>query len=448
MFQQLTEKLKSNLQPFKGHKILSESSIDAALKEVRISLLDADVPISVIKPFLEGVKEETVGQQVQKNADVGEYILGILHKKLVELLGSDQARLNLKKSPTVILLAGLQGAGKTTTAAKLGYWLKNKERKSVLLVSVDVYRPAAIEQLNTLCQQNDLSFFSAKESDDPLTIAKNALRQTKNQMMDVLIVDTAGRLHIDDSMMEEIKTLSSVLAPKETLFVVDAMMGQDSVSSAKAFDDALALTGIVLSKVDGDARGGAALATNSVTKKPIKFMGVGEAVSAFEIFYPDRIASRILGMGDMKTLVEEAAQNVDQRKAKKLVSKFTKGEAFDLNDLLNQLQAVSKMGGIAKMVDKLPALPSTVSPDQLDDKRFIMIKAVISSMTMKERKEPSCINGSRKQRIAKGSGTSIQDVNHVLKQHRQMSKMFNKFSKKKGMMKKFMGSGMGKSFMR
>jgi signal recognition particle subunit SRP54 len=432
MFDNLTERLTQSLKKIRGQGRLTESNIQDTLREVRMALLEADVALPVVKDFIEHVKDRALGQDVQGSLTPGQAFIKIVNEELIAVMGQANEKLNLAtQPPAVILMAGLQGAGKTTTVAKLARWLKENERRSVVVVSSDVYRPAAIEQLQTLAAEVGADFFPSDPSQNPVDIAKAALEHARKKYKDVLIIDTAGRLHIDEEMMEEIKQLHAAMKPIETLFVVDSMTGQDAANTAKAFGDALPLTGVILTKTDGDARGGAALSVRHITGKPIKFLGVGEKTAALERFHPDRIASRILGMGDMLSLIEEAERNIDKAKAEKLVKKIQKGKSFDLNDYHDQLQQIKNMGGMASMLDKLPGIanvPQQVK-EKINDKEWLQQIVIINSMTRQERSSPDIINNSRKQRIAKGSGTDIQDVNKLLKQYDQMQKMMKKFKK-------------------
>ncbi|MDH3712293.1 MAG: signal recognition particle protein [Gammaproteobacteria bacterium] len=433
MFESLTQRLGGALSRLRGQGRLSEDNIRDALREVRLALLEADVALPVVKEFIDLVRERALGQEVLKSLSPGQALVKIVHDALVEVMGQENQRLNLAaQPPAVVLMAGLQGAGKTTTAAKLARLLQDREKKKVMLASCDVYRPAAIEQLRTLAGQVGAHFHNSS-SDDPVGIASEAVAQARKLHSDVLIVDTAGRLHVDAQMMDEIAAIDRAVNPVETLFVVDSMTGQDAANTAKAFGDALSLSGVILTKADGDARGGAALSVRRITGKPIKFLGVGEKIDALEPFHPDRLASRILGMGDVLSLVEEAEQKVDQAKAKKLAKKLKKGKGFDLTDLRDQFEQMQNMGGMASLLDKLPggaALPAAAKV-QLDDRQTARMIAIINAMTPQERRYPAVINGSRKRRIAAGSGVQVQDVNRLLKQHHQMGKMMKKMSKGK-----------------
>jgi len=429
MFDNLTDRLSGTLKNLRGQGRLTEENIKDALREVRMALLEADVALPVVTDFIEQVKQGSLGQEVQSSLTPGQAMIKLVQKELIKVMGEANESLSFRtQPPAVILMAGLQGAGKTTTVAKLGRWLKETQKKKVGVVSADVYRPAAIKQLQTLAEDLSLTFFDSDVSQQPIDIATAALDAAKKKFLDVLIIDTAGRLHVDDDMMAEIKTLHAAIKPIETLFVVDSMTGQDAAITAKAFNDALPLTGIILTKADGDARGGAALSIRHITGKPIKFIGVGEKADALEPFYPDRIASRILGMGDMLGLIEEIEQKVDKQKAEKLAKKIQKGRGFDLEDFREQLQQMQNMGGVASMLDKLPGINSVPQEvkNKVNDKMIARQIAVICSMTMQERKFPDLIKGSRKERIAKGCGQELQDVNRLLKQFTMMQKMMKK----------------------
>ena len=432
MFDNLTDRLSGALKNLKGQGKLSESNIKDTLREVRMALLEADVALPVVTDFIEKVKEGALGKQVQSSLNPGQALIKLVQSELIKVMGAANEELNLKANPpAVVLMAGLQGAGKTTTVAKLGRWLKLNKKKKVGVVSADIYRPAAIKQLQTLANDLDLVFFDSDVSQKPVDIAVNAIEAAKKQFLDVVIVDTAGRLHVDEEMMGEIKALHAAINPVETLFIVDSMTGQDAANTAKAFDDALPLTGIILTKADGDARGGAALSIRHITGKPIKFIGVGEKTDALEPFHPDRIASRILGMGDMLSLIEEIEQKADKKKSEKLARKISKGKSFDLNDFKDQLLQMQNMGGVGAMMDKLPGIGNVTQDmkDKVDDKALARQIAVINSMTLKERRYPDLIKGNRKKRIAAGSGQELQDVSRILKQHKMMQKMMKKFAK-------------------
>lgn len=435
MFQNLTERLTKTLRNLTGQGRLTEENIKETLREVRIALLEADVALPAIKQFIEQISQKAIGQEVLSSLRPGDALIKIVNDELVTLLGSTTAELNLQaQPPVIILMAGLQGSGKTTTVAKLTHLLQQK-KKSVLVTSADIYRPAAIEQLGVLAKQLGATFYQPTSGASAVAIAQQAVAQAKTQFKDVVIIDTAGRLHVDAEMMAEIQQIHQAIHPQETLFVVDSMTGQDAANTAKAFNDVLPLTGVILTKMDGDARGGAALSVRIITGKPIKFIGIGEKIDAFEAFHPNRIASRILGMGDILSLVEEAQQKIDQKQAAKMAKKIKKG-GFDLEDFLTQLQQMRKMGGAMSLIAKIPGLGQI--PEQarskVDDTIFIQMEAMINSMTLKERRFPHIINGSRKRRIATGSGTQIQDINRLLKQFDQMERMMKKM-KGGGMMK-------------
>lgn len=442
MFENLTERLSKTLRNLSGKGKLSAENIAETLQEVRKSLLDADVALSVVNDFIANLKNKAIGQEVAPNLSPGQFFVKLVNDELVHLMGETNQTLNLHaKPPVIILVAGLQGSGKTTSCAKLAKFLLTQQKKSVMMVSCDIYRPAAIQQLATVAAQVGASVCPSDPTQKPIEIVKQALDAAKKAQQDVLIIDTAGRLHIDQEMMTEVQQVHGICQPTETLFVVDSMTGQDAANTAKAFNDALPLTGIILTKIDGDARGGAALSIRHITGKPIKFLGVGEKLDALEPFYPDRIASRILGMGDVLSLIEEIERKVDKEKADKLAKKLAKGKGFDLNDLREQLQQMVNMGGMMAMMDKLPNMPGMVKnvKTSAHDKQFNMMIYIIDSMTKKERARPAIIVGSRKRRIADGSGTQIQDVNRVLKQYEQMQKMMKKVSNKGGMMKMMRG---------
>jgi len=432
MFQNLTDRLTGTIKRLRGQGRLSEDNIRESLREVRMALLEADVALPVVKEFTEKVRERAVGQEVLQSLSPGQALVRIVNDELVSLMGEacDELQLNIQP-PAVVLMAGLQGSGKTTSTAKLARWLKERKKKSVLVASCDVYRPAAIDQLQTLAADVGAEFFPSRSDQDPVAIASAALEHARKKHLDVLIVDTAGRLHIDEAMMGEIQRVHAAIDPVETLFVVDSMTGQDAANTARAFNDALPLSGIVLTKTDGDARGGAALSIRSITGKPIKFLGVGEKTEALEPFHPDRVASRILGMGDVLSLVEEAERKVDKEKAANLARKLHKGKRFDLEDFHDQLEQMMGMGGLGSLMDKLPGvgqLPQNVR-DQVNDRDMHRMLAIIRSMTAQERRFPDIIKGSRRRRIAAGSGTQVQDVNRLLKQFMQMQKMMKKMSK-------------------
>ncbi len=429
MFDNLTDRLSNTLKKLKGQSRLTESNIQETLQEVRVALLEADVALSVVNDFLERVTVGALGQDVQNSLTPGQSMIKLVQAELIKVMGEKNETLNLNaQPPAVILMAGLQGAGKTTTVAKLGRWLQENNKKKVGVVSADVYRPAAIKQLEMLANEVNLVFFDSDITQKPIDIARNAIEAAKRKFLDVIIIDTAGRLHIDDEMMGEIKALHAAIKPVETLFVVDSMTGQDAATTAKAFNDALPLTGIILTKADGDARGGAALSIRHITGKPIKFIGMGEKTDALEPFHPDRMASRILDMGDMLSLIEQIEQKVDKEKAQKLVDKLKKGKNFDLEDFREQLIEMQRMGGISSMMDKLPgmsAMPLEVK-EKMNDKLLARQIGVINSMTMQERRFPDLIKGNRKKRIADGCAQELSDVNRMLKQFMMMQKMMKK----------------------
>ncbi|GAA5218447.1 signal recognition particle protein [Corallincola platygyrae] len=437
MFENLSERLSKTLKNISGRGRLTEDNIKDTLREVRMALLEADVALPVVREFISKVKERAVGVEVTKSLSPGQVFIKIVRSELEAAMGERNEALALNaQPPAVVMMAGLQGAGKTTSVGKLSKFLKEKEKKKVMVVSADVYRPAAIKQLETLANDIGVEFFPSSADQKPVDIVSGAIEHAKKQFFDVLLVDTAGRLHVDDEMMDEIKALHAAVNPVETLFVVDAMTGQDAANTAKAFDSALPLTGVILTKTDGDARGGAALSIRHITGKPIKFLGIGEKTDALEPFHPDRLAGRILGMGDVLSLIEDIEQNVDREKAAKFAKKVQKGQGFDLEDFREQLQQMKNMGGMMGLLDKLPGmsnLPDAVK-GQMDDKLTVRMEAIINSMTPGERQRPDIIKGSRKRRIAMGSGTQVQDVNKLLKQFTQMQKM----------MKKMKGGGMAK----
>ena len=416
MFENLSERLSDSLKKISGKASLSEANIQDTLREVRMALLEADVALPVVKDFVEQVKQRALGQEVNRSLNPGQQFLKIVQAELEKVMGEENESLDLAaQPPAVILMAGLQGAGKTTSAAKLSRYLSEREKKKVMVVSADIYRPAAIEQLKTLAAEVGAEFFPSDTSQKPVDIVNAAIASAKTKFVDVLIVDTAGRLHIDGEMMAEIKQVHKAANPVETLFVIDAMIGQDAVNTAKAFNEALPLTGVILTKVDGDARGGAALSVRHITGKPIKFLGVGEKTDALEPFHPQRIASRILGMGDVMSLIEDVERKVDQKKAEKFAKKMAKGKGFDLEDLRDQLQQMNNLGGMAGLMDKLPGMGNMAQMAQQQNVtgQFGQMEAIIGSMTVKERRNPDILNGSRKRRITNGSGTTIQDLNRL-----------------------------------
>ena len=442
MFENLTDRLNKVLRSISGTAKITEENIKDTLQEIRKSLIDADVAINVVKDFIEKIKNKLLGQEIDLKLSPDQFFIKVVNEELIKLMGYSNQSLQLgTKTPAVILMAGLQGAGKTTTVAKLARNLQDTQKKKVMVVSCDIYRPAAIEQLKTVAAEVGAEFFPSNTQDKPENIASAALEAAKRSHKDVLLVDTAGRLHIAEDMMEEIKSLHEVLNPVETLFVVDSMTGQDAAKSARAFNEVLPLTGVILTKIDGDARGGAALSIRYLTDKPIKFLGVGEKLDALEPFYPDRIASRILGMGDVLSLIEDIERTVDKKKAEKLARKISKKQEFDLADYRDQLNQMTNMGGLTGMMDKLPGMASLPKEamEKINDKQLVHFIALINSMTPKERRFPKLIQGSRKRRIANGAGLQIQDVNKLLKQFQQMQKMLKKFSSKGGMMKMMRG---------
>ncbi|MGO1071585.1 signal recognition particle protein [Lysobacter sp. CA199] len=431
MFESLTQRLSGTIERLRGRGRLTEENIRESLREVRIALLEADVALPVVQALIERIKVRAVGQEVLKSLTPGQALIKVVRDELTTVMGSQAADLNLNvPAPAVILMAGLQGAGKTTTVGKLAKHLKERRKKKVMVVSADVYRPAAIEQLKQLAEQVDVLFFPSNASQKPEEIARAAIADARKSYVDVLLIDTAGRLAIDEAMMAEIKALHAAVNPVETLFVVDSMTGQDAATTAKAFSEALPLTGVVLTKTDGDARGGAALSVRYVTGRPIKFIGVGEKPDGLDVFHPDRVASRILDMGDVLSLVEQVEQQVDKDKAQKLAEKVAKGKKFDLNDMKDQLEQMQNMGGLHGLMDKLPGMgqiPDAVK-NQVTGKEVPRMVAIINSMTRKERRNPTLLNGSRRARIAKGAGLTPADVNKLMKQYQQMEKMMSKLS--------------------
>jgi signal recognition particle subunit SRP54 len=433
MLDNLTHRLARVVKTVRGHARLTDDNIGDALREVRMALLEADVALPVVKTFISRVKERAVGREVIGSLTPGQALVGVVHRELTDLMGGGHAGLNLAvQPPAVILLAGLQGSGKTTTTGKLGKLLKERLKKKVLATSCDVYRPAAIEQLRLVAEQADIDFFPSSAGQKPLDIALAALDYARKHFYDVLMVDSAGRLAIDEQMMAEIRELHRVLDPIETLFIVDAMLGQDAVNTARVFSDVLPLTGVVLTKLDGDARGGAALSVRHVTGKPIKYAGVGEKLTGLEEFHPQRMASRILGMGDILGLVEEAQKSVDQQKAQEFARKVKTGKGFDLNDFKEQIGQMRKMGGLSALMEKLPAHIAQAAQQAggaVEDKAIRRIEGIINSMTAQERTKPEIIKASRKRRIATGAGVSVQEVNRLLNQFEQMQKVMRQFSK-------------------
>jgi signal recognition particle subunit SRP54 len=445
MFDSLQDRLSKSLKTVAGQARLTEENVQDTLRQVRMALLEADVALPVVKDFVEKVRGKALGMEVSESLNPGQQFVKIVQDELQGMMGEANDALNLStKPPAVILMAGLQGAGKTTSVGKLARYLKQNQKKSVSVVSADVYRPAAIKQLETLANEVGVRFFPSSADQKPVDIARAAIDDARKQFIDVLLVDTAGRLTIDEAMMAEIRELHGAINPIETLFVVDAMTGQDAAITAKAFDEALELTGVILTKADADTRGGAALSVRAITGKPIKFMGMGEKTDALEPFYPDRIASRILGMGDVLSLIEEAEQKLDRKKAEKLATKLKKGRGFDLEDFRDQLQQMKNMGGISSMLEKLPGMGNVAQMAQqanVENTVFAQMETIINSMTPAERRNPDIINGSRKRRITQGSGTQVQDLNRLLKQHRQMQKMMKKVGKKGGMARMMRGMG-------
>lgn len=439
MLDNLTNRFYSVFKNVRGQAHLTEENIKPALREVRLAMLEADVALPVVKDFVASIKEKALGKEITENLTAEQAFISIVNQALVELMGKENSSLNLASAPpAVVLMAGLQGAGKTTTVGKLARLLKQQDKKKkILVVSADVYRPAAIEQLKLLAEQVGVDFFPSDTGQQPVEIASAALNHAKRNFYDVLMVDTAGRLAIDEEMMQEIKALHHAVKPIETLFVVDAMLGQDAVNTAQAFNEALALTGVILTKMDGDSRGGAALSVRQVTGKPIKFIGVGEKIDGLEAFHPDRIAGRILGMGDVLTLVEDVQKGIDEEIATEMAAKLRKGKGFDLNDFKAQIQQMRKMGGLENIMSKMPGELGQISkqiPEGTAEKAMGHVEAIINSMTPKERANPALIKASRKKRIAAGAGTTVQEVN----------KMLNQFEQSQKMMKMFSGKGMAK----
>ena len=438
MLDNLTNRFSKVFKNIRGQAKLTEDNIKEALREVRLALLEADVALPVVKEFVNNVKEKALGQEVTGSLTPDQAFIGVVNEALIELMGKENSSLDLAAvPPAVVLMAGLQGAGKTTTVGKLARLLKNEQKKKVLVVSADVYRPAAIEQLRLLAEQVGIDFFPSDSNQKPVEIATSAIDYAKKHFYDVLMVDTAGRLAIDEEMMNEIKALHAAVNPVETLFVVDAMLGQDAVNTAQAFNEALPLTGVILTKMDGDSRGGAALSVRHVTGKPIKFIGIGEKITGLEPFYPDRIASRILGMGDVLSLIEDVQKGIDEEAAAKMAKKLQKGKGFDLNDFKEQIQQMRNMGGLESLMSKMPGELGQISkqiPEGTAEKAMGKVEAIINSMTPKERANPALLKASRKRRIAAGAGTSVEEVNKMLKQFEQSQQV----------MKMFSGKGLGK----
>jgi signal recognition particle subunit SRP54 len=431
MFDSLSNKLESAFKLLKGHGKITEINVAETLKEVRRALLDADVNFKIAKEFTNRVKEKAIGQKVLTSLQPGQLMVKIVKDELTELMGSSAAEMDLAAKPSIILMSGLQGSGKTTFSGKLALYLKNKKKKKPLLVACDVYRPAAIDQLGVLGEQIDVPVFSDGEEKNPVKIAQAAIIQAKKENNDVVIIDTAGRLAVDEVLMKEISDIHQTVKPEQTLFVVDAMTGQDAVNTAKAFHDILNFDGVILTKLDGDTRGGAALSIKSVVNKPIKFIGTGEKMEALDIFYPERMADRILGMGDVVSLVERAQEQFDQEQARKISKKIAKNQ-FGLDDFLSQIQQVKKMGNMKDLVGMIPGAGKMMGDVAIDDDSFKHIEAIIGSMTPKERSQPNLLNHSRKNRIAKGSGRDINEVNQLIKQFGQMSKMMKMMQGGKG----------------
>lgn len=430
MFTQLSDRFSSTLQKLRGIKQFTETNIKEAISDIRKALIEADVALPVVKTFIDDVTQKAIGQTVIRQVRPEEAFIKLVQDELTSILGGETSEINLRaQKPVVILMAGLQGSGKTTTTAKLAKYLTETQKKTVMVTSVDVYRPAALDQLETLAKQINVAHFPSTPQEKPLDIVKRALDHAKKQFVDILIIDTAGRLHIDEGMMDEIQHISTACNPTETLLVVDSMSGQDAANIAKTFNEKLALTGVILTKTDGDARGGAALSMRIITGKPIKFVGTGEKIDGLDLFHPERVASRILGMGDIVSLVESVKLKVDKKEADKIAKKLQSGKRFDFNDFLTQLNQMKKMGSIQSIVDKMPGFAKVPkgAAEMMDDSITVKMEAIILSMTQKERRFPALINGSRKQRIAKGSGTSLQDIGKLLKQFEKMQKMLKRF---------------------
>jgi len=443
MFENLTEKFERAFKVLKGQGQISEINVAETLKEVRRALLDADVNFKTAKEFTNSVKEKAIGQNVLTSISPGQLMIKVCHEELVELMGGNEVEINITGNPGIILMSGLQGSGKTTFSGKLGSYLKTKKGKNPLLVACDVYRPAAIDQLHVLGEQLGIEVYSNREEKNPVVIAQEAVQHAKSKGFNVVIVDTAGRLAVDEKMMSEISDVKNAIQPTETLFVVDAMTGQDAVNTAKAFDEKINFDGVVLTKLDGDTRGGAALTIKSIVNKPIKFVGTGEKMDALDVFYPARMADRILGKGDIVTLVERAQEQFDEEEARKLQKRIKKNQ-FDFNDFLGQLQQMKKMGNVKDLVGMMPGMGKALKDVEIEDDAFKGIEAIIHSMTPKERENPDLINNSRKIRLAKGSGTNVQEVNKLMKQFndtRKMMKMMSNPKKMRQMMKQMKGMG-------
>ena len=432
MFENLTEKFERAFKVLKGQGQITEINVAETLKEVRRALLDADVNFTTAKNFTNSVKEKALGRNVLTSVSPGQLMIKICHEELVELMGGNESEINLKGNPSIVLMSGLQGSGKTTFTGKLGNYLKSKKGKKVLLVACDVYRPAAIDQLHVLGDQLNIEVYSNKEEKNPVKIAQDAIQFAKSNSFNVVLVDTAGRLAIDEQMMDEIARIKNTIEPSETLFVVDSMTGQDAVNTAKAFNDKINFDGVVLTKLDGDTRGGAALTIKSIVDKPIKFVGTGEKMDAIDVFYPSRMADRILGMGDVVSLVEKAQEQFDEEQARKLQKKIMKDQ-FDFNDFLAQLQQIKKMGNMKDLMGMIPGMGKAMKDVDIQDDAFKHVEAIIQSMTPKERGNPGILNNSRRIRLAKGSGTDIQDVNKLIKQFDDMKKMMKLMSNPRNM---------------
>ncbi len=432
MFENLTDKFERAFKVLKGQGQITEINVAETLKEVRRALLDADVNFTTAKNFTNSVKEKALGRNVLTSVSPGQLMIKICHEELVELMGGNESEINLKGNPAIILMSGLQGSGKTTFTGKLGNYLKSKKGKKVLLVACDVYRPAAIDQLHVLGEQLNIEVYSNKEEKNPVKIAQDAIQFARSNSFNVVLVDTAGRLAIDEQMMDEIARIKNTIEPSETLFVVDSMTGQDAVNTAKAFNDKINFDGVVLTKLDGDTRGGAALTIKSVVNKPIKFVGTGEKMDALDVFYPSRMADRILGMGDVVSLVEKAQEQFDEEQARKLQKKIMKDQ-FDFNDFLAQLQQIKKMGNMKDLMGMIPGMGKAMKDVDIQDDAFKHVEAIIQSMTPKERANPGILNNSRRMRLAKGSGTNIQDVNKLIKQFDDMKKMMKLMSNPRNM---------------
>ena len=448
MFKNLSERLSTAFKKISGKASISESNIEETLRDVRMALLEADVALPVVKDFLSHVKERALGQEVRNSLNPGQQFLKIVEAELTSVMGEENHSLEISvQPPAVILMTGMQGSGKTTSSAKLARYLKERHRKKVMMVSVDRNRAAAIKQLEILASEVGVDFFPTNTLDKPTETIELAIAAAKKNLAEVLIIDTAGRLHIDHEMMSELNSIYDTAKPTETLFVIDSMVGQDALNIAKSFNERIDLTGIILTKLDGDTRGGAALSVRQITGKPIKFIGVGEKIDSLEPFHPERLVSRILGMGDMLSLIEDIERKIDKEKAQKLAGKVARGSGFDLDDLREQIQQIQKMGGIGGLIDKIPGMNNInqMAPDSNASREFSLMEVIIDSMTRQERRNPEILNGSRKRRITAGSGTTIQDLNRLIKQHKQMSKMMKKM-KGKGMQNMMRGLTGGSGF--